>query len=94
MRQITEIAAAAGVAGQYLEQYGPYKAKVDYRLLKELAGKLSKGFPHLRVDFYEADGKLYVGELTLSHFSGIVPFEPESWDYTFGEWIELPKASS
>ena len=32
---IREIAAAAGVEEKYLEQYGNYKAKVDYNLLKE-----------------------------------------------------------
>ena len=32
---IREIAAAAGVDEKYLEQYGNYKAKVDYNLLKE-----------------------------------------------------------
>ncbi len=33
---IGEIAAAAGIEDRYLEQYGRYKAKVDFRLLKEL----------------------------------------------------------
>lgn len=58
--------------------------------MKVLASKLSKGFPHLRVDFYEMTGKIYFGELTFSHWSGIVPFEPVEWDYKFGEWIKLP----
>ena len=35
MRPITEIAETAGVDSQYLELYGNYKAKVDYRLLRE-----------------------------------------------------------
>ena len=35
MKPIAEIAATAGVDGQYLELYGNYKAKVDYRLLRE-----------------------------------------------------------
>ena len=35
MRPIGEIAAAAGVEERYLELYGRYKAKVDYRLLEE-----------------------------------------------------------
>ena len=34
-RHITEIAGLAGVDGKYLEQYGNYKAKVDYALLRE-----------------------------------------------------------
>ena len=35
MRPIGEIAAAAGIDEKYLEQYGKYKAKIDYALLKE-----------------------------------------------------------
>ena len=35
MKPITEIAEVAGVDAQYLELYGNYKAKIDYRLLKE-----------------------------------------------------------
>ena len=32
---ITEIAAKAGIDDKYLEQYGKYKAKIDYNLLKD-----------------------------------------------------------
>ncbi len=35
MSPITEIAAKAGIDAKYLEQYGNYKAKIDYNLLKE-----------------------------------------------------------
>ncbi len=35
MSPITEIAAKAGIDDKYLEQYGKYKAKIDYNLLKE-----------------------------------------------------------
>ena len=35
MSPITEIAAKAGIDEKYLEQYGKYKAKIDYNLLKE-----------------------------------------------------------
>jgi len=35
MAPITEIAAKAGIDEKYLEQYGRYKAKIDYNLLKE-----------------------------------------------------------
>ena len=38
-KKITEIAAAAGIEEKYLEQYGNYKAKVDYRLLQDHADK-------------------------------------------------------
>lgn len=63
----------------------------SFEKMKELAAKLSAGQPHLRVDFYDIDGKIYFGELTFYHWSGTMPFEPEEWDYTFGSWIKLPK---
>lgn len=59
--------------------------------MKLLATKLSSGFPHVRVDFYEVNGKVYFGELTFFHHSGMVPFEPREWDYKFGEHIKLSK---
>ena len=35
MLPITAIAEKAGIDDKYLEQYGKYKAKIDYNLLKE-----------------------------------------------------------
>jgi hypothetical protein len=57
--------------------------------MKALAEKLSAGVPHLRVDFYEVDGKIYFGELTFSHWSGMTPFDPEKWDLKIGEWLKI-----
>lgn len=59
--------------------------------MKELAETLSKDIPHVRVDFYYADGNIYFGEMTFFHLSGFVPFQPEEWDMTFGEWLRLPQ---
>ena len=39
MLHIREIAKTAGVDEKYLEQYGNYKAKVDYNILKDMADK-------------------------------------------------------
>lgn len=61
-----------------------------FKQMKMLAEKLSQNIPHLRVDFYEVNGKVYFGELTFTHWSGFVPFEPKEWDYKFGEWLRLP----
>jgi len=62
----------------------------NFELMKELAEKLSKGMPHVRVDFYDTGNMVLFGEMTFFHFSGMMPFEPEEWDYKFGEWISLP----
>ena len=42
MRPITEIAAKAGVPAESLEQYGNYKAKIDYNLLENSTRKPGK----------------------------------------------------
>lgn len=63
----------------------------QFEKMKELAGKLSVGYPHVRVDFYEVNGKVYFGEMTFFHNSGFVPFEPKEWDEKMGSWLELPK---
>ena len=42
MAPITEIAAKAGIDDKYLEQYGKYKAKIDYNLLRETDKKDGK----------------------------------------------------
>lgn len=63
----------------------------NFELMKALAEKLSKGIPQVRVDFYEVNGKVYFGELTFSHWSGLVPFNPPEWDEKMGEWIYLPE---
>lgn len=54
------------------------------------AKTLSRDIPHVRVDFYELGGKVYFGEMTFYHWSGLVSFEPVEWDRAFGDWIELP----
>lgn len=59
--------------------------------MRRLAEILSENIPHVRVDFYEVDGRVYFGELTFSHWSGLVAFDPEEWDTTIGSWIKLPK---
>ncbi|MBQ8422419.1 MAG: glycosyl transferase [Bacteroidales bacterium] len=61
-----------------------------FEKMKEVAATLSKGIPHVRVDLYEVNGRVYFGEMTFFHFGGIVPFEPEVWDYKFGEMIKIP----
>lgn len=58
--------------------------------MKEMARVLSKDIPHLRVDFYEVNNKVYVGELTFSDGGGYAPFDPEQYDRIIGEWIKLP----
>lgn len=66
---------------------------VMFEQMKELAAKLSKGLPEVRVDLYEVDGRIYFGEYTFFHHGGIAPFHPDKWDFIWGEQIHLPEAN-
>lgn len=63
---------------------------VNFDKMIKLAEKLAKGFSHVRVDFYEVDGRIYFGEFTFYTLSGMTPFTPKEWDMKFGDWIRLP----
>lgn len=67
----------------------PHKPQ-NFEKMRQIAEKISRGMPQVRVDFYEVNGKAYFGEITLAHWSGMKPFDPDKWDTTFGEWIKLP----
>ena len=62
----------------------------NFVLMKQLAERLSSGFPHVRIDFYEINGKVFFGEITFFHFSGLMRFIPDDIDYVFGDWLTLP----
>ncbi len=64
---------------------------VNFEKMKDIAKKLSGGIPQLRVDFYEVNGKVYVGELTFFHCGGFISPKPALWEKQMGDWIELPK---
>lgn len=72
----------------------PPKKPDGFEEMVRVAEQLSIGYPHIRVDLYNINGKIYFGELTFFHFSGNVPFKPEEWDYKIGEWLKLPKTDN
>lgn len=69
----------------------PIDRPKGFEKMKQIAARLSQGQPHLRVDLYDINGRIYFGELTFYHWSGMTPFEPKEWDYKLGEWIQLPR---
>lgn len=75
---------------QFHKQSGKLlKKPQNFELMLSLSEKLGKGFPHVRVDFYNINGKILFGEYTFYHHGGVVPFTPKEWDYKFGSWIKL-----
>ncbi len=59
-------------------------------LMLTLSRKLAQGLPHVRVDWYSVNGKLYFGELTLYTHGGLCAYG-SGQDELIGEWLELPK---
>lgn len=60
-----------------------------YQTMISLAEKISKNIAFLRVDFYEVNNEIYVGELTFYPGNGFEEFTPPDWDYKLGELIDL-----
>ena len=60
-----------------------------FEQMKELAAELSEGIPHVRVDFFETDGRVYFGEMTFFHEGGYALFHPDEWDESFGNYIRI-----
>lgn len=57
--------------------------------IKHYSELFSKNIPFLRVDFVEADGHLFFGELTLYPSSGFNSFIPEQFDEVLGQKLTI-----
>lgn len=68
-----------------------YEKPKNYDKMIEIAKKLSEDFEYVRVDLYNIDGKIYVGELTFCESSGFGKFTDEAWDYKFGSYWNQKK---
>ncbi len=58
--------------------------------MMELCRKLSKDFPFVRVDLYEVNGRVYVGEMTFTP-GMFLRFSSKAWDAKLGGYLELPQ---
>lgn len=62
----------------------------NYGRMLELAECLASSFPHVRVDLYNVEGRIYFGELTFYDGSGYMCFRPDSFDTELGSRFRLP----
>jgi hypothetical protein len=60
--------------------------------MMDVAEAVGADFDHVRVDFFECRGRLYFGEVSLYSQSGLVPFDPDSFDVWMGGLWALPAA--
>ena len=57
----------------------------------EISEKLAEDFPFVRVDLYNIDGKIYVGELTFVPTGGFLKFNEIKYDFEIGKLLDLTK---
>lgn len=57
--------------------------------LKETTKILSKGIKFVRIDLYEVNGTIYLGEYTFYENGGFVLVTPDEWNYKLGELIKI-----
>lgn len=61
----------------------------SFAKMKEFGAEIAKDFKYVRVDFYDVDGKLFFGEITLHHGSGLDHFYPQEYDEFYGKKLVL-----
>lgn len=57
----------------------------------EVAEKISQGFPQVRVDLYNVNGRIYFGEMTFFSASGMNNDLSKEFQLMIGDRIHLPK---
>ena len=65
------------------------KKPAHFNQMIEYAKKLSEDFRFVRVDFYEIDDTVYLGELTFTPATGFIKWTDPDIDRKFGDMIEL-----
>ena len=71
-----------------------YLAKKDELspLLPEMiktAEYLAKGFPMVRVDLFDIEGKMILSEMTFTPGGALIPFDPLSADRMLGDKLDI-----
>ena len=59
----------------------------QFEEMKQIAEKLSKDYPFVRVDLYSVNQSIFFGELTFYPASGYGHFTPDEWDFHLGELL-------
>jgi hypothetical protein len=58
-----------------------------------LATKIAGRFPTARVDMYDMNGEILIGEITFFDSAGYLVFDPDKYDLVLGAQVRLPAAN-
>lgn len=67
------------------------KKPEKYNEMVEIAEKISKEFPMVRVDLYNQNGVITFGEMTFFDSSGYQLFDPDEFDFELGREFDVLK---
>lgn len=81
--------AAKGTDLTKIRDESPLPKPASLAKMIEIAEDRAKEFKYVRVDFYDVDGQLYLGETTFHDGGGNEIISPFSWDEKLGALIRL-----
>lgn len=103
VHDINKVNLTAPVRRYYTGDWGPLEARqrielgpilprpATYDEMRRLAGEIGAPFDFARIDFYDLDGELYLGEVTPYPGGGLVACQPASFDVEMGAPWKLPE---
>lgn len=76
-------------SGRYPQEPKPLPRPQCLEEMIRVARVLSKGFPEVRVDLYEAQGRVWFGEMTFTSLGGMMNYYTPAYLREMGERVEL-----
>lgn len=71
-------------------EYVHFEKPKNFDLMIEYARKLSSEFRFVRVDFYEVNNRVYLGEMTFTPGAGLFKFKDDITNLYWGSQLKLP----
>jgi hypothetical protein len=69
----------------------PFARPRHLKRMVHMAEALSEGYPHVRVDLYYLQDRIYFSELTYTPEAGFIQWQPRKLDYQLGRLMDLGK---
>lgn len=62
---------------------------LNFDIMIEFSKILSENIPHVRVDFYEINNRIYFGELTFCTAAGFSALKPDEYNRIIGNYLDI-----
>ena len=76
-------------SSEYTQELEPLPKPKNLEIMFDVAEKLSKSFPCVRVDLYNINGKIYFGEMTFTSLGGLMNYYTDEFQKKAGDIIDL-----